>query len=42
MHTLEEFFTVGFPEVLLVQSSKGAGNTFPDRRSILVTAPVIC
>lgn len=41
-HTLEIFFTMGLSEVLLVQSSNGGGNTFPDRRSILVAAPVIC
>lgn len=40
--TLEGFFTIGFAGVVFILSSSGGGNTFPDRRCILLVAPVIC
>jgi len=40
--TLDEFFTIGFPDELSMQSSNGGGNTFPACRCILFAAPVIC
>lgn len=40
--TVGALLTMGFSVELLVQSSRGGGNTFPDRRCILFVTPVIC
>lgn len=40
--TVGALLIMGLSVELSVQSSGGGGNTFPDRRCILVVAPVIC
>jgi len=40
--TVGAVLTMAFSVELLVQSSSGGGNTFPDRRCILFVTPVIC
>jgi hypothetical protein len=40
--TVGSFLTMGFSVELMEKSSRGGGNTFPDRRCILFVVPVIC